>query len=170
MMDAKFWEAVVVYPVRNVGGVAEVLLARKVAKIGAGKFNGYGGGRENDETLLACAVRETFDECGLRIAPEGLAKVGEIDFHNQKDDGSEYVVRVHFYLSTIHSGEPHDTTEMTDPRWYSVAALPLADMMPADALFVPQMLEGKRVRGMFRYAPGQSRLIASQEIAIVDGW
>ncbi len=32
-----------------------------------------GGGREGDETPLACALRETREELGLQIAPERLA-------------------------------------------------------------------------------------------------
>lgn len=38
-----------------------------------GSWDFPGGGREGDETPLACALRETREELGLQIAPERLA-------------------------------------------------------------------------------------------------
>lgn len=133
-------EATVVYPVRADG---TVLLAKKTMKIGMGCWNGYGGGREEGETLEQTAVRELYEESGLIADTKDLEKIAILHAHNHKTDGKIVPCAVHFYQAQHCNGEPKSTEEMTDPTWFSVANLPLNDMMPADALWVPSALSGK---------------------------
>ena len=60
----------------------KVLLARKVKKIGAGMWNGYGGKSEpSDQSLRHTACRELYEESGMGIIvePEDLVEVANYD-------------------------------------------------------------------------------------------
>ena len=48
-----------VYPIRKDG---RILLGHKRRGMGAGKWNGFGGKREDGETMRECAARELFEE------------------------------------------------------------------------------------------------------------
>jgi 8-oxo-dGTP diphosphatase len=147
--------ATVCFPLRG----EEVLLARKTRKIGAGCWNGYGGGPESGESLLQAAVRELFEESGLRALPEDLEKVAIMDFHNTKTDGKVFVTRVHFYMVKKWEGVPVSTEEMTDPTWFQKNDLPLFEMMPADRIWLPPVFAGKKTIGSAHYGPFQKELI-----------
>ncbi len=165
MEEKVLFEATVVFPVR--GG--EVLLARKTRKIGAGCWNGYGGGPDEGESLTDTAVRELFEECGLRASPRDLTKIAVMDFHNTKTDGTTFVARVHFYTLSSWSGDYHATDEMADPSWFPIDKLPLEEMMPADRVFLPLALCGKKIVDSAHYGPFQKELrgeVLMQEVAV----
>ncbi len=147
-------EATVCFPVRE----NEILLAKKTRKIGAGCWNGYGGGPDEGESLRDAAVRELFEECGLVASPDDLLKIAIMEFHNTKTDGSVFVARVHFYTLSVWSGNYRATEEMSDPTWFSKDNLPLDQMMPADRVFVPVALSGKKITGSAHYGPYQKEL------------
>ena len=67
-----------VYPVRKDG---RVLLGHKRRGMGAGKWNGFGGKREDGETMRECAARELFEESGLIADPKDFEAVGDLYFH-----------------------------------------------------------------------------------------
>src|SRR3989344_1856668 len=76
----------------------KILLAIKGRHIGEGCWNGYGGGIDPGE--------EPKEETnGVIALPEGLEKIAEIDFHNTKSDGRNFVCKVHFYLVSKWRGE-----------------------------------------------------------------
>lgn len=66
------FHATVVFLIRG----NKVLLGRKTRKIGEGRFNGPGGGIEEGENSRESAVRETFEETGIKILPDKLEKTG----------------------------------------------------------------------------------------------
>jgi 8-oxo-dGTP diphosphatase len=165
MNDEKtFREATVVFPMRG----SEVLLARKTRKIGAGCWNGYGGVPNDGESLPDCAVRELYEESGLSGTPSDLCKIAIMDFHNTKSDGSSFIARVHFYTLSSWVGEYHETDEMTSPTWFSIGELPLDEMMPADRVYLPDALSGKKLVGIARYTPFQRELVGAVEITPVS--
>ncbi len=149
-------EATVCFPIRG----SEILLARKTRKIGAGCWNGYGGGPDKGECLRVAAVRELFEESGLVALPTALTKIAIMEFHNTKSDGTIFIARVHFYTLPSWGGDYHATDEMTDPTWFQVDNLPLAEMMPADRVFLPLALGGKKIIGTALYSPFQKELLA----------
>lgn len=149
-------EATLVFLIRG----KQLLLARKTRHIGAGKWNGYGGGIEHGETLTQCAVRECWDESGLEIEPEDLEKVAEVTFHNTKGNGEKFSCLVHVYLARKWVGEPSKSGEMATPTWFSFSELPLTEMMPADPFWLPLVLSGKKIIGEAHYGPFQGKLIA----------
>ncbi len=129
----------------------EVLLAKKSRKIGAGCWNGYGGGIEENESILDSATRELKEESGLNADKEDLEKVAIIDFKNIKKDNSIFNCRVHFFLIRKWQGEPRETDEMLSPTFFKIDKLPLDEMMPADKIFMPLLLNGKKLIAKFTH-------------------
>ena len=82
----------VVFPIRD----EKICLARKVRKVGVGRWNGFGGGIENGETVEDCAIRELYEECGVTAEKSSLNKVGVIDFYNGIDEKVPSYI-VHFF-------------------------------------------------------------------------
>src|SRR3989344_272711 len=90
-----------------------VWLALKSRNIGAGLWNGYGGGVEaEDQSLAACLKREVMQESGVEISEEGLEQVAIVDFHNVTSEGKTFVTRVHVFLIKNWKGVPQETKEM----------------------------------------------------------
>ena len=146
-------EEVVVFFINSVGKVLLALKSSK-AKVAKSKWNGYGGGIENGETPERATVRETWEETGhgLIVHEEDLEPSGYVIFINPKGYPDR---RVHFFLCRKFSGEPKETEEMRDPRWYNPEDLTTLNMMPADGLFVPQILAGKKIKnGWVRFKEG----------------
>jgi 8-oxo-dGTP pyrophosphatase MutT (NUDIX family) len=141
-----YTEATLCFPVRG----DKVLLAEKQKKIGAGYLNGFGGKAEpGDADIFATNARETEEEIGIRIRK--VHKVGEIIFHNPSDDDELKRMRVHVFIATDWSGEPTETDEMKKIAWHDIANLDFDKFLPADRLFLPQILAGHFVRGLIEY-------------------
>lgn len=147
--------ATVCFPMRG----SEILLARKTRKIGAGCWNGYGGGPNVGEGLRDAAIRELYEESGLTALSANLSKIAIMEFHNTKLDGTIFVARVHFFTLKVWQGDYGATDEMRDPTWFEVDNLPLSEMMPADRIFLPIALGGMKIVGSAHYGPFQKQLI-----------
>lgn len=169
MEEKTLLKAVIVFPIR----ARKVLLATKTKegnKIGAGCRNGYGGGIEPGETAIDAAVRELEEESGLIARPEHLEKVAEIAFHNQKENGMFSTCRCEVFVIRMWRGSEHATATMLDPRWFSVKKLPLGEMLPADPMWVPLVVNGWRITGEVWYGPRQKTLLMKPRIAYVAGF
>jgi len=146
----------------------KVWLAIKARHIGAGRWNGYGGGIESgDKNLEDCLKREIRDESGVEISPNGFEPVAIIDFHNTKTDGRIFVAKIHVYLVRNWKGDPIETEEMKSPILFDFKDLPLDRMMPADKYWLPLILEGKKLLAEFHYGPMQLELLREGKIQIV---
>jgi 8-oxo-dGTP diphosphatase len=122
----------------------EVLLIHKKTGLGAGKINGPGGKQEPGETSLEAAIREVREE--LLITPHRLDAMGELHFDFV--DG----LRLHctVYRGEEFSGTPTETRE-AKPEWFRLDEVPYDRMWADDRYWLPQMLEGRRFRGWFRF-------------------
>jgi ADP-ribose pyrophosphatase YjhB (NUDIX family) len=148
--------AVIVYLVRG----DEVLLAMKTKKIGAGCWNGYGGGIEAGESEVDAVIRELREESGAVTQPEYLEKIAVVDFHNTKTDGTKFMCRCHVFIIKEWTGEIKATDEMLTPTWFKINNLPLEQMMPADRYWLLPALLGKKIIAKAEYGPFQKELLS----------
>lgn len=159
-MEKTLKEATLTYLVKD----KKVLLPKKTKKIGAGRRNGYGGGVEEKEEIFASALRELFEESGVRGKKESVKKVAELRFKNTASDGLEWDILVHVFFVYGWDGEVEETEEMVDPKWFSFDDMPWSEMMEADQKWLPLVLQGKKVVVRTHYGPLQKGLLAPIEI------
>ena len=122
----------------------KILLIRKKRGFGAGKINGPGGKVDPGETPLEAALRETFEELGVR--PIGAEQRGELHF--QFRDG--YSLHCAVFLAKDFEGEPRETEEAV-PLWTPLAAIPYDEMWADDRHWLPLLLRGARFSGWFEF-------------------
>lgn len=149
---------------------SRVLLALKTVKIGAGCWMGYGGGLDDKEKPIDCAIRELEEESGLITSPEHLEKVAIGFFNNTKTDGQTFVCKVHFYFVKNWQGEVKETETMINPTWFDIDNLPIDNFMPADKEFIPLILKGKKIIIRAKYSPYQKELLEPVEIIEVSAF
>lgn len=124
----------------------EILLAMKKRGFGEGRWNGVGGKLEPNESIEEAAIRETTEE--INVVPNSLEKVGDIKFYfKNKPDWNQHV---HIFVIKKWSGEPEETDEMK-PQWYKHTDIPFDDMWPDDIHWLPKILEGKKIQGVFYF-------------------
>ena len=121
-----------------------VLLAMKKRGFGAGKYNGLGGGQDDNESLEETAYREAFEEGGIKIKDYML--VGKIRYSFGSDEQDHLV---HFFRVSEFDGEPVETEEMV-PEWFHVDSIPYERMWKNDSLWFPYFLDGKMFSGYIR--------------------
>lgn len=123
----------------------KILLGMKKHGLGVGKWNGFGGHVEDDESIEENTRREIFDEAGLKV--KSLEKMGVIIFEFQ--DGHQSF-EVHIFRTKDFEGEITESEEMK-PEWFDADKLPLDNMWTADAHWLPILLKGKKFEGEFLY-------------------
>lgn len=148
-------------------GKDKVWLAIKTRKIGKGLYNGYGGGLEKGESMEKCLQREIKQECKINISLKKTEKIAIIDFHNRTEEGKKFVCKVHVYFIHDFKGTPKESKEMKKPKKFEVRRLPLKKMMPADKIWLPIILGGKKITAEFFYGPHQKKLTKKEKIKIV---
>lgn len=158
--------ATLCFPIRS----GEVALGRKLKHIGVGKLNGCGGGIEEGENPLDAMIRELHEEWDVTAKPADFEKVAIIDFDNTTIEGIDFICRVHVYLLRRWSGELRSTGEMDVPTWYPLDDLPLDEMMPADRVWFPLIMDGCKIEGRAKYGPHQQELLAPMKIDFVDSF
>jgi 8-oxo-dGTP pyrophosphatase MutT (NUDIX family) len=143
---------------KSEGRISEICLAMKKRGLGVDKWNGVGGKLEDGETIEAAAIRETREEINVTI--EKLDKVAELSFYHKENEAWNQIVNV-FFVEEF-EGEPEETEEMR-PQWFKVSDIPYSSMWPDDAVWMPEVLEGKRVKGSFWF---EGERIVREEVKI----
>lgn len=131
----------------------ELLLGRKVDKIGAGKLMMPGGKVEPHHTTLeSCVVDEVLVETGLIVTDLQHRGVLEVAWQNRPDEE----LQIHLFDTNRYEGALRDSSELDQLAWHSIDALPYRRMMAADAHWLPYLLQGLDVWMRFTYnARGQ---------------
>lgn len=158
----------------------KVLLAMKKRGFGKDWYNGVGGKPEKNESILKCAIRETFEEIGVKI--QKPKKVAVLDFYFPyvpiKDNWNQQVM---VYLCDKWTGKPTETEEMK-PRWFPKTKLPFAKMWPDDPIWLPHVLAGKKIYAQFAFDDNHgyedytlkvlvsNDSIANQMLSSANGW
>lgn len=127
---------------------------------GTGKWNGVGGKLEPGESVEDAARREAEEEIGVRVG--SLRQVAQLEFRYAPR--SDWDQLVHVFFAESWEGEPTESEEMK-PGWFRVADIPFASMWPDDAIWLPQVLAGNRLRGRFRFGEGET--ILGYEVSVV---
>jgi len=140
-----------------------ILFAMKKRGFGVGRWNGVGGKVEEGETIEEALVREAQEEIEILIAPSDLRKVAVQEFSFK--DRPDYEQICHVYMTERWIGIPAETEEMS-PRWFSRDEIPYYHMWVADRYWLPQILEGHRLRNRFLFSADTKELI-SLEVKIV---
>jgi len=140
----------------------EILLAMKQRGIGKGYWNGPGGKVEPDETIEQAMVRECQEEIG--VTPTTYEKVAYHDFILQNEKGTWHQW-THVYVATKWLGEPAPSDEML-PLWFNRADIPYDQMWPDDQMWLPLVLNGKKLQTEFRLRLDYQ--VESQQIVEVE--
>ena len=122
----------------------KILLIHKKRGFGAGKINGPGGKVDPGETPLESALRETFEELGIK--PLGTEARGELHF--QFRDG--FSLHCTVFLAHDFEGEPQETDEAL-PFWISLDAIPYHKMWADDRHWLPLLIRGAHFTGYFEF-------------------
>jgi|SRR5687767_5448283 len=137
-----------------------LLLGMKKRGFGAGRWNGFGGKVEAGESIEDGARRELREEAGIEAS--SLAMIGMLTF---VFEGDPVALEVHVFRTDAFAGEPAETEEMR-PAWFAFDRIPFDDMWLDDRYWLPHALDGKRVRGLFRFE-GHDRII-DHELEVTD--
>jgi len=156
MTDWAIWQprvrATLLFIVRE----EKILLIHKKRGFGAGKINGPGGKVDPGETPLESALRETFEELGIK--PLGTEASGELHF--QFRDG--FSLHCTVFLAHDFEGEPQETDEAL-PFWISLDAIPYDKMWADDRHWLPLLIRGAHFTGYFEFDGEQ---LLSREIIV----
>ncbi len=114
---------------------------------GMGKWNGFGGKVEKEESIEDATKRELFEEAGITV--NDMEKMGVLDFswQSQVPPGTW---EVNIFKATDFSGQPQETEEMK-PQWFGVDEIPFEKMWPDDKYWFPLFLENKKFEGKFMF-------------------
>lgn len=136
----------------------KILLGLKKRGFGEGKLNGYGGKLEKGETVEQAAVRELFEESGVKVSLDSLRKMAEIDFHWPTVPEQKWDQRVHVFFIENWDGEPVETDEMK-PLWTPLNEIPFEKMWNDDKHWLPLLLKGDQLKAKFVFADDKETIV-----------
>ena len=123
----------------------KILLGMKKRGFGEGKWNGFGGKVEKEETIEEATRREMKEEAGIEIGE--MNKLGVLEFEFWKNPE---ISEVHIFYVKEFKGNPAESEEMK-PKWFHVNEIPYDQMWSDDKYWFPLFLEEKRFEGKFLF-------------------
>jgi 8-oxo-dGTP diphosphatase/2-hydroxy-dATP diphosphatase len=123
---------------------SRMLLGKKKRGLGAGKWNGFGGHVEADESIEEAARREVKEECGLVV--NDLEKIGLVIFISP----IRTKIEAHIFKATDYEGEPVETEEMS-PEWFTKDTVPFTEMWPSDLYWWPYFVKNRKFTGEIEF-------------------
>ena len=126
----------------------KILLGMKKRGFGVGKLNGIGGKVEPGETTDEAAVRETFEEIGVKVTKMKL--MGEIVFDNLYYHNRPERMMMHCYVATAWEGQPEESDEIK-PEWVKMSEVPYNKLWEDDQYWLPAILRGEEIQAHFRF-------------------
>jgi len=138
---------------------SEVLLQKKARGFGVGNWNGPGGKVDAGETPEEGAIREVWEETGIKISKPEKAGVIEFVFIDNHDDNNY----THVFRALEWEGEPVDKGE-GELRWFKIDEIPLAKMWDDDQYWLPGVLQGGKVHKRF-YFDKNSKVVKQKDLS-----
>src|SRR5512147_3221056 len=120
----------------------EVLLGLKKTGFGAGKYAGFGGKVESEETIEAATIRELEEETGIKTSIDDLCSIARLTFEFPFKPSWSQVV--HVFVAKAWIGNPEESDEMK-PTWCSIDEIPFESMWDDARYWLPLVAEGKRI-------------------------
>lgn len=158
--EPDYTEAVVGFMLR--GDKVLLGLRKKVSDdLGQDNYAGIGGKLESGEDADSCLVREIEEEIGVRVTEyKAAGNVRFINPHNVK-----WNMRVEIYIVTDWEGEPVET-EVIKSVWFSRTDIPYENMFRDNKFWLPKVLEGQSVEGVFLF--GEDHGVEEMQVSISD--
>jgi len=125
----------------------KILLGMKKRGFGKGKWNGFGGKVEPNETVIQGAIREVKEECGVDLTSNDLVKLGLIDFEFENDP---IHLEGHIFEANNYSGEITESEEM-EPRWFEISNMPYDKMWDSDQFWHSYFFQRQKFQSYFLY-------------------
>ncbi len=132
-----------------------VLLGYKKKGFGNGKYSGFGGKVEAEETILEAATRELAEETGLQVHPEQLHPAAILAF--RFPNKSSWSQDVHVFTMRFAGHEPSESEEM-QPQWFPFNHIPYDQMWADGRYWLPRVLAGESFRARFTFKPDNVNL------------
>lgn len=123
-----------------------LLLRTAAGHIGEGKWKALGGKLLEGEGPYEGAVREAFEESGLKVSQ--LELHGVLRFHFEDRVDLEWVI--HVFSTRTYEGELRPSAEGI-LRWFHLDGIPYEELWEDDEHWLPLLLEGGKFRGEFYY-------------------
>jgi len=122
-----------------------LLLGMKKRGFGVGKWNGFGGKVNENESIVDACQRELQEEAG--ITANDATCVGRIIF---EFEGEPLLMDVRVFRATAFTGEVTESEEML-PQWFAHDAIPFQQMWLDDRLWLPILLRDGKFAGYFLF-------------------
>jgi 8-oxo-dGTP diphosphatase len=142
----------VVCYIRDNGRV--LLPLKPPGRFGGGWWNAPGGKLVDGETPLDAAVREVREETGLTV--RDLREHGSLTFYFGDAPTPDFTV---FVFSTTRFEGTVTPSDEGDLAWFEEGQLPYDNMWADDTVWLPHVLAGRRVEGVFRLSDDHKRLL-----------
>lgn len=142
-----------------------ILMGLKKRGFGVGKYNGIGGKLDPNETCLNAAIRETEEEIGVKVLE--CDRVATIIFRDLIYKGELVDSLMHAFVATKWQGTPVETDEMA-PIWFHKDKIPYNKTWVDDEFWMPQVLEGKKIHGLFCFDENYNLISKNVEILPED--
>ncbi len=113
-----------------------------------GKWNGAGGKKQEDETVIETAVREVHEEIGVKVREEDLEKCAEISYG--KTDDPNWGMDVQIFITRTWKGELKESEEMK-PDWFELEDIPFGEAWQDLVHWLPRILAGEKLKAAFIY-------------------
>jgi protein-S-isoprenylcysteine O-methyltransferase Ste14/8-oxo-dGTP pyrophosphatase MutT (NUDIX family) len=135
--------ATLVYALRD----EHVLLLRRTTEPNRGLWVAPGGKFDHGESPTECAVREMYEETGLRIQQPVLRGI-----MTETSPRADYQWLTFIFVAWDFEGTFTPATGIGEFRWVPVDEVTKLPIPPADAIFFPRLLEdGSTFHGKFEY-------------------